>query len=189
MGDIVFDITRRADSTEYEYGELVAPATLNGHVYKCTTPGTSGTSVPSWNTGAGSTTTDGAVEWTEANPSGITYSAPLTFQTPPKYEDTPRKRKYSQVIEYAAGGEPYVFTHEAPARQTRELSWSDMVKDDWAGLSDFIDILRGAIYAFVFTDEDGNTHDALILNSDDIRSAAAKDGLVGSVSVQLLLLT
>ncbi len=131
---------------------------------------------------------DGTVVWTEANPSGITYNASLSFQTLPKYEDTPRKRRYVQSIEYAAGGDPYVFTREVPARQPRELSWGDMVKSDWGRLADFIDILRGATYTFAFTDEDGNTHDALILNSDDIRSAAATDGLVGLISLQLLLL-
>jgi hypothetical protein len=53
-------------TTAYSVGDTVLPATPNGHIYKCTTAGTSGSSAPgTWNTGAGSTTTDGTVVWTE----------------------------------------------------------------------------------------------------------------------------
>jgi len=37
----------------------------NGHAYKCTTTGVCGATEPIWNTGSGSTTTDGTVVWTE----------------------------------------------------------------------------------------------------------------------------
>lgn len=52
-------------SHAYNVGDYVIPATPNSHYYKCTTAGTSGSGVPSWNTGSGSTTADGTVTWTE----------------------------------------------------------------------------------------------------------------------------
>lgn len=55
-----------AASTSYSLGDTVLPATPNGHVYKCTTAGTSGSSAPSWGTTAGGTTSDGGtLVWTE----------------------------------------------------------------------------------------------------------------------------
>jgi hypothetical protein len=52
-------------SHAYTAGEVVVPATRNGHAYTVTTPGTSGTGEPYWGTDDGSTTTDGGVTWTE----------------------------------------------------------------------------------------------------------------------------
>lgn len=40
-------------------------ASTNRKIYVCTTPGTTGSSEPSWNQGAGATTSDGSVVWTE----------------------------------------------------------------------------------------------------------------------------
>ena len=40
--------------------------TSNRHIYKCTTSGTAAGGEPAWNQGAGATTTDGSVVWTEA---------------------------------------------------------------------------------------------------------------------------
>lgn len=54
-----------AASTAYSSGDTILPATPNGHVYKCTTAGTSGSSAPSWGTTAGGTTSDGGAVWTE----------------------------------------------------------------------------------------------------------------------------
>ena len=47
-------------------GTYVSPTTLNGHVYVCTTAGTTGSTEPTWPTGIASTVTDGTVTWTEA---------------------------------------------------------------------------------------------------------------------------
>lgn len=45
-------------------GSWVRPTTPNGAIFRCTTPGTSGGSEPTWNTTPGATTTDGTVTWT-----------------------------------------------------------------------------------------------------------------------------
>ena len=40
-------------------GQYVSPTTANGHLYVCTTAGTTGTTQPTWPTGIGSTVVDG----------------------------------------------------------------------------------------------------------------------------------
>jgi hypothetical protein len=57
--------TTWAPSTAYVVGQLVQPTTPNSHTYQCSTAGTSGTTQPTWPTGAGATVTDGTVAWTE----------------------------------------------------------------------------------------------------------------------------
>ncbi len=54
-----------AASTAYTVGEYVLPATPNGHLYKCTTAGTSNSTAPAWPTTSGATIADGTVVWTE----------------------------------------------------------------------------------------------------------------------------
>lgn len=55
-----------AASTAYALGVYVRPTTPNGHIYKATVAGTSGTVQPTWPLTAGATVTDGTVTWTEA---------------------------------------------------------------------------------------------------------------------------
>lgn len=57
--------TARANSTAYSEGDIVIPATRNGHRYRCTTAGTSAASPPTFPTTDGETVTDGTVVWTE----------------------------------------------------------------------------------------------------------------------------
>lgn len=52
-------------STAYSLNDIIIPATPNGHIYICTTAGTTGASEPTFNTGAGSTTNDNTAVWTE----------------------------------------------------------------------------------------------------------------------------
>ena len=52
-------------STAVNLGDTMIPATPNGHIYECTTAGTTGASEPAWPTGSGSTVTDGTAVWTE----------------------------------------------------------------------------------------------------------------------------
>jgi hypothetical protein len=55
-----------AESVAATAGQYVSPTTANGHLYVCTTAGTTGTTQPTWPTGIGSTVVDGTVTWTEA---------------------------------------------------------------------------------------------------------------------------
>lgn len=54
----------------YKVGDFVVPTVTNGHTFRCTTAGTSGGGEPTWSTGAGTTTADNTVVWTESNFSG-----------------------------------------------------------------------------------------------------------------------
>lgn len=188
MSDICFDIIRRANSTAYQYGDLVAPATPNGHVYECTTAGTSDSSPPTFNTGAGSATTDGSVVWTERNPSGITVTLPCTFSANPRYGEYKRKKKYAQPMSWSECGDLYVYDKGLTARSTRELTFSNMLTVDLGKLNDFIDIVRGAKFAFNFYDEVGTAHKSVILNPDEITSAPVAYGFEGEITLEVLLL-
>ena len=64
-------LTAAPRSTAVSVGMIRRPGTSNGHGYICTTAGTTGGSEPSWNTSAGSTTTDGTAVWTET---GVTWN-------------------------------------------------------------------------------------------------------------------
>lgn len=56
-----------ARSAAYVVGQMVLPIPNNGHIYKCTTTGTTSSTVPSsWSTTSGATVTDGTVVWTES---------------------------------------------------------------------------------------------------------------------------
>lgn len=46
-------------------GDTVIPATPNGHIYSCSTSGTTASGEPTWPTTAGATVTDGTAVWTE----------------------------------------------------------------------------------------------------------------------------
>jgi hypothetical protein len=56
---------QRADSTAYAVGDVVRPATGNGHLYRCIVAGTTASSPPTFPTVSGQTVTDGTVTWAE----------------------------------------------------------------------------------------------------------------------------
>ena len=186
MENIYLDIIRRANDTAYLYGDLIAPVGGNDHVYKCTMPGTSGSSPPTFNTGEGSTTDDGAVVWTEYNPSGISYSTALQFIHGPRYGDYKRKKQYIQPIDYSDGDDIYIYDKGLSARNTREITFQRMITADLTRLLEFIEIVRGAKFAFNFYDENGTEHKALLINPDDITSAPVAYGIEGEITLELL---
>lgn len=53
------------NATAYVLGDLIVPEQRNGHYYKVTTAGTSGTTEPTFPTTSGGTVVDGTVTWTE----------------------------------------------------------------------------------------------------------------------------
>lgn len=57
-----------ARNTAVSLGDTIIPATPNGHMYRCTTAGTTGGSEPSWTTTQGGTVNDGTAVWTEMYP-------------------------------------------------------------------------------------------------------------------------
>lgn len=54
----------RASTMAYVVGNFIVPATPNGHYYKCTVAGTTGSSIPTYTTN-GTTVTDGTVTWVD----------------------------------------------------------------------------------------------------------------------------
>jgi len=65
-------------STAVTLGQTTIPATPNGHMYRCSTAGTTGSGEPTWPTTNGGTVTDGTAVWTEMYTDFETNSAALT---------------------------------------------------------------------------------------------------------------
>jgi hypothetical protein len=55
-------------STAVTSGQTTVPASLNGHMYRCSTAGTTGSGEPTWPTTSAGTVTDGTAVWTEMTP-------------------------------------------------------------------------------------------------------------------------
>jgi prepilin-type N-terminal cleavage/methylation domain-containing protein len=72
----VSSFTTRRAASPYVVGQMVLPDVANGHVYKCTTGGTSSATPITWNTGSGSVTSDGPVVWTEAGSITAAFDQP-----------------------------------------------------------------------------------------------------------------
>ncbi|HEX7139521.1 MAG TPA: prepilin-type N-terminal cleavage/methylation domain-containing protein, partial [Vicinamibacterales bacterium] len=69
-------LTWRA-SQPYVVGQMVLPSTANGHIYKCTTAGTSGATAPvTWGTTSGATVSDSSVVWTEVGVISAAFDQP-----------------------------------------------------------------------------------------------------------------
>lgn len=190
MADIFFDIIEYATGAAWSYGDLVSPASPNGKVYLCTVGGTSGTAAPAFSTVAGSTVTDGEVEWTEYTPAGSTYSTSLTFAYQPKVEGGyTRHKQYLQPVSYSEGGEVYVYDKGLSAREKREIAINTPSTTEHANINNFIGLVRGSRFKFLFSDENAATHKAIITNANDIVSSPKFAGYEQDINIELLLLS
>ncbi len=190
MADIFFDIIEHTTKYGYSYGDLVSPATPDGKVYMCTESGTSGTAAPSFSTVASSTTEDGEVEWTEYTAAGATYSTSVVFSRQPKSErGYVRHKQYLQPMAYSEGGDVYVYDKGLAARELREVSVNTPTTTDFAKLTNFVSLVRGSRFKFLFSDEAGATHKAIITNANDIISSPIMPGIESDINIELLLLT
>lgn len=72
---------QRANSTVYALGDVVRPVSTNGFIYRATTAGTTGASIPTYPTVLGQTVVDGGVTW-ECYGIGIVV---WTWTTPPSW--------------------------------------------------------------------------------------------------------
>lgn len=71
-----------AASNGYSYGQIVAPPTSTGYLYRCVVAGTSGTTAPTFPTVVGETVTDNTVTWACVGESvEIFSSAAVTWTT------------------------------------------------------------------------------------------------------------
>lgn len=67
--------TARANSTAYALGDIVRPATGNGHLYRCVAAGTSAGSIPTYPTTSGMTVADDTVTWAECGTAALKWDA------------------------------------------------------------------------------------------------------------------
>jgi len=83
--------------TAYSVGTMVTPEVPDGHVYRCTKSGKSGSAPPAFNSGTGEVTVDNEVEWTESGTPvyeqpdeqiEYAHSAAITIRANFDYNDT-----------------------------------------------------------------------------------------------------
>jgi hypothetical protein len=88
-------------STVVTTGQTTVPASPNGHMYRCTTGGTTSGSEPTWPTTSAGTVTDGTAVWTEMTPD---FQANNTSVTGVEANYTGYARQALSGTEGAAGG-------------------------------------------------------------------------------------
>lgn len=93
--------TTWAPSTTYVNGAIVRPSTVNGHIYLCIIPGTSGLSAPIFPATSGGTVIDGTITWKEVGTGFTSFSAAnvtwsnstITARYAIIYDNTPASNK------------------------------------------------------------------------------------------------
>ncbi len=64
--DVGLNPTNWGSATTYAVGDTIIPNPPNGHIYRCTTAGTTDTASPTFPTTTAGTVNDGTAVWTEA---------------------------------------------------------------------------------------------------------------------------
>lgn len=106
-------------------------------------------------------------------------SAPVCsveFSRNPSPGDYERTVGYRQPIDYAVGGDPYIYDKSLGAENVRTLHWRNIPATDYTNFLTFLGLVVGAKYSFTFTDTDGATYTARIINPNEIESAPVYTG-------------
>ena len=90
-------MSTRANSTHYDSGDMVVPATLNNYIYMATTTGTTAGLAPTWCTVLGCTVDDSGVTW-EAIRGPYTFYRKLL--TSPEQKTIPYARVHTDAPEH-----------------------------------------------------------------------------------------
>ena len=113
-------------------------------------------------------------------------SGSIEFSLNPTYGDYGRTYKHLQPKTFTAGGVFYSY-NKGLKREMISLSWATLPASEYTAFISFLDnVAEGCHNTFTFTDFDGSTHTARILNADDISSAPVA-GDRESVDVVLLI--
>jgi len=81
-----------------------------------------------------------------------------------------RTVKYLQPKEYSDGGVLYSY-NKGIVQNTKRLVFNNNPASDFTNLLTFLGVVIGITYNFTFTDYDGATYTARIINSDDLQSS------------------
>jgi hypothetical protein len=106
-------------------------------------------------------------------------SAPVCsveFARNPSPGDYNRTIGYKQPMDYSVGGDPYIYDKGLAQENVRTLHWRNISATDYANFLTFLGLVVGAKYGFTFTDTDGSTATARIINPNDIQSAPVVTG-------------
>lgn len=111
----------------------------------------------------------------------------VQFTVNPNEADYNRKIKYMQPKDYADGGDLYCYDKGITAKNYRSLKWAAMPAADLTSFLAFLAVVVGSKYNFTFTDHDGVTYTARIINADEMPSAPTAGGNESLPAVELLI--
>lgn len=100
----------------------------------------------------------------------------VEFSRNPSRGDYDRATKYKQPQDYSDGGDLYIYDKGIAAEGRKYLRWRSISDADYSNFMTFLSIVVGAKYNFTFTDYDGATATARIINADEIASAPVAPG-------------